>query len=74
MYFIYSNGFDMKKWEILSMQNIILRFPVTATCFFSDGSQNSSDFMTSLNLSQHIPEQQLKTSNKHCPLIFPAHH
>lgn len=72
--FTCSNGFDIKTWEILSMQNIILKFPVTATCFFSDGSQNSSDLMTSRNLSQHMPEQQLKISNKQCPLIFPTHH
>lgn len=74
IYFTYSNGFDIRTCEILSMHNIILKIPVTAICFFSDGSQNSSDLMTSCNLSQHIPEQQLKINNKHCPLIFPTHH
>lgn len=74
IYFTYSNGFEIKTWEILYVQNIILKFPVTATCFFSNSSQNSSDLMTSHNLSQHIPERQLKISNKHCPLIFPAPH
>jgi hypothetical protein len=74
IYFTYSNAFDIKTWEILFMQNIVLKFPVTATCFLSDGSQSSSYLTLTHNLSQKIPEQQLKISKKQCPLIFPTHH
>jgi len=74
IHFTHSTGFNIKTWEILSVQNIILKFPVTATCFSSNSTQNSSDMMISHNPSQHITEQQLKISKKYCPLIFPAHH
>jgi hypothetical protein len=69
IYFTYINGFDIKTWQILSMQNIILKFPVNATCFFSKGSQNSSDLMTSHNLSAQNKQQTLPFDLSNSSLI-----